>query len=44
MGNIKDFIKHHYRHFNSAVVIDASEAFDQHLKKGGKMFSLWAEP
>ena len=24
MGTIKDFIKHHYRHFNSAVVIDAA--------------------
>ncbi|MEJ0021050.1 MAG: deoxyhypusine synthase family protein [Candidatus Doudnabacteria bacterium] len=38
MGTIKDFIKHHYRHFNSAVVIDAAEAYDKHLKNGGKMF------
>lgn len=35
---VKDFIKKHYRHFNSAVVIDAAEAYVQHLHKGGKMF------
>ena len=35
---IKEFIKKHYRHFNSAVVIDAAEAYVQHLRKGGKMF------
>src|SRR3989344_4749647 len=38
MGAVKDFIKHNYRHFNSAVVVDAAEAYDAHLKKGGKMF------
>jgi deoxyhypusine synthase len=31
------FMKHHYRHFNSAVVIDASEAYNKHLAEGGKM-------
>jgi deoxyhypusine synthase len=36
--SIKQFIKHHYRHFNSAVVIDAAEAYVAHLEKGGKMF------
>src|SRR3989338_6523108 len=35
---IKNFIKHHYRHFNAAVVVDAAEAYARHLKKGGKMF------
>jgi deoxyhypusine synthase len=35
---VKDFIKHNYRHFNAAVVIDAAEAYIQHLDKGGKMF------
>jgi deoxyhypusine synthase len=28
---IKEFVKHHYRHFNAAVVIDASEAYVKHL-------------
>src|SRR4051812_20900857 len=35
---VKEFIKHHYRHFNSAVVIDAAEAYIKHLEGGGKMF------
>lgn len=35
---IKEFIKHNFRHFNAAVVVDASEAYIAHLKKGGKMF------
>jgi len=35
---IKDFVKHHYRHFNAAVVIDASEAYVKHLASGGRMF------
>jgi deoxyhypusine synthase len=34
---IKEFLKHNYRHFNAATVIDASEAYDAHLKQGGKM-------
>jgi deoxyhypusine synthase len=38
MAAIKDFIKHHYRHFNAAVVIDAAQAYVEHLDKGGKMF------
>ncbi len=35
--SIKEFIKHHYRHFNAAVVIDAAEAYDKFLKDGNKM-------
>ncbi len=35
---VKEFIKHHFRHFNAAVIVDASEAYAEHLKKGGKMF------
>src|ERR1700684_4660432 len=36
-GAITSFVKHHYRHFNAAVVIDASEAYVKHLASGGKM-------
>ena len=36
-GPITSFIRHHYRHFNSATVIDASEAYVKHLAAGGKM-------
>lgn len=35
---ISDFIRHHYRHFNAAVVVEAAQAWVSHLKKGGKMF------
>src|SRR6202048_99770 len=35
---IKNFMKYHYRHFNAAVVIDASEGYNALLAKGGKMF------
>jgi deoxyhypusine synthase len=36
--SIKEFIKHHYRHFNAAVVVDAAEAYVKHIQSGGKMF------
>jgi deoxyhypusine synthase len=36
-GPITSFIKHHYRHFNAAVVIDAAQAYVDHLESGGKM-------
>lgn len=35
---ISAFMKHHYRHFNAAAMIDASEGYKQLLAKGGKMF------
>jgi deoxyhypusine synthase len=35
---IKSFVKHHYRHFNAATLVDAAESYNQHLAKGGKMF------
>ena len=38
MGQITEFIKHHYRHFNAAVLVDAAEAYNKLLAKGGKMF------
>lgn len=37
MGTIKDFIKHHYRHFNAAVVVDVAEAYNKFLQDGNKM-------
>src|SRR3984893_16684276 len=40
--SVKDFIKHHYRHFNAAVVVDAAEAYNAHLARGGKMFVTMA--
>src|SRR4029079_13627059 len=37
MGAISDFIKHHYRHFNGAALVDAAEGYVAHLDKGGQM-------
>lgn len=34
---VAEFIAHHYRHFNSATLIDAAEAYKHHLAAGGKM-------
>jgi deoxyhypusine synthase len=38
MQPISSFIKHHYRHFNAAALVDAAEAYNAHLAAGGKMF------
>ncbi|MGD0631247.1 MAG: deoxyhypusine synthase family protein [Terracidiphilus sp.] len=38
MSSITSFIKHHYRHFNAAALIDAAEGYNKLLASGGKMF------
>jgi deoxyhypusine synthase len=38
MPEITSFIKHHYRHFNAAALVDAAEGYVAHLASGGKMF------
>ena len=37
-GPISQFIKHHYRHFNAAAMVDAAEGYERLLQSGGKMF------
>ena len=37
MAAIKDFIAHHFRHFNAAALVDAAEGYVAHLNGGGKM-------
>ena len=34
---VSAFLRHHYRHFNAAALIDASDAYVRHLEQGGKM-------
>ncbi len=34
---ISAFIRHHYRHFNAAALVDAADAYRQHLEAGGQM-------
>src|SRR5579862_3026351 len=36
-GPITAFIERHYRHFNAAVLKDASDAYISHLNAGGQM-------
>src|SRR5687767_1521390 len=36
-GQISEFIKNHYRHFNAAAVVDGAEGYKKHLESGGKM-------
>ncbi len=42
MTAIRDFIQHHYRHFNAAALVDAADAYKQHLDNGGVMFMTLA--
>ncbi len=36
-GPISDFIRHHYRHFNAASLVDAAVAYEKQLEQGNKM-------
>jgi deoxyhypusine synthase len=37
LGPISTFIKHNYRHFNAAALVDAAEGYKKHIDQGGKM-------
>ncbi|CAN5490554.1 deoxyhypusine synthase family protein [soil metagenome] len=39
---VTEFLKHHFRHFNSAALIDAAEGYKKHLADGGKMMITMA--
>ncbi|MFA7116446.1 MAG: deoxyhypusine synthase family protein [Bacteroidales bacterium] len=41
-GEVSKFITHHYRHFNSATLVDAAKAYEAHINKGGKMMLAMA--
>lgn len=34
---ITEFLRHHYKHFNAAALIDAADGYIAHLAEGGKM-------
>ena len=34
---VSDFIRHHFRHFNAAALVDAADGYRTHLDSGGKM-------
>jgi len=35
---VRQFIRHHYRHFNSAALVDAAEGYVKLISGGGGMF------
>lgn len=37
LGPISSFVKHNFRHFNAASLVDAAEGYKTHLNKDGKM-------
>lgn len=37
LSSIKSFLKEHFCHFNAAALVEAAEAYSQHLDSGGKM-------
>ncbi len=39
---VRAFIKHHYRHFNGAALVDAAEGYVQFIDHGGKMLVAMA--
>ncbi len=34
---VSDFVRHHFRHFNAAALVDAADGYQRHLDGGGKM-------
>jgi deoxyhypusine synthase len=41
-GPISTFIRHHYRHFNAAALVEAADGYVVHLNRGGTMFLTMA--
>ncbi len=37
-GPVSAFLRHNFRHFNAATVIDAADGWVRHLDQGGRMF------
>jgi deoxyhypusine synthase len=37
MTVIRNFIRHHFRHFNAAALVDAADGYVRHLEHGGQM-------
>ena len=34
---VTNFLRHHFRHFNAAALIDAADGYNKHIAEGGKM-------
>jgi deoxyhypusine synthase len=36
-GTVSSFVRHHFRHFNAAALVDAAEGYRAHVDQGGRM-------
>ena len=41
-GPVSQFVRHHFRHFNAAAVVDAGDGYIRHLDGGGRMLMTLA--
>lgn len=41
-GPVSQFVEKHFRHFNSAALVDAAKAYEVHIDSGGKMLLAMA--
>ena len=41
-GRVSQFLRHHFRHFNAAALIDAADGYRAHLDSGGAMLMTLA--
>jgi len=39
---VRNFLRHHFRHFNAAAVVDAAEGYCKHIQSGGRMLVAMA--
>jgi deoxyhypusine synthase len=39
LGPVSRFLKHNYRHFNAAALVDAAEGWNRHLTTAGRCSS-----
>src|SRR5690554_7245560 len=37
LGPVSNFLRHHFRHFNAAALVDAADGYRAHLDEGGAM-------
>ena len=42
LGPVSRYLRHHFRHFNAAAMLDATDAYARHLEQGGKMLMTLA--
>ena len=41
-AQVAEFVRHHFRHFNAAALIDAADGYIKHLEDNGRMFMTLA--